>query len=170
MTRLSNSIFQYLSMPISSSYWQKTFYMLSVLLIGFLSGALFGTILPFIRSLFFWDGFIIASLLVIIECLSYFSYKPRQLNKSKDWKRQVIYQQAFLQRYAQQSFLQNRNKQKKGLEKSGSLVPWLHERNFDESKSGIRSYTEKSYAIKGLSFFKIGLMIGFFVDAFKVGS
>lgn len=157
-------------MPISSSYWQKTFYMLSVLLFGFLSGALFGTILPFIRSLFFWDGFIIASLLVIIECLSYFSYRPRQFNKSEDWSRQVIYQQAFLQRYAQQSFLQNLNKQKKGLEKSGSLEPWFNQSNFDESKNVIRSYTEKSYAIEGLSFFKIGLMIGFFVDAFKVGS
>ena len=84
--------------------------MISILLIGFLSGNLFGTVLNFVRGFILWDGFIIVTFIIIIEGISYLSYKPR------DFK----------------SF----------------------------------SY----FSIKALSFFKVGLMIGFFVDAFKVGS
>ena len=131
--------------------------MLSILLIGFLSGALFGTILPFVRSLFFWDGFIIASLLVIIECLSYISYRPHLVtnqrfdfvfDKNEKVNNRLRSQAAFLQPLNRRNFLQNSHK-KKGI---------------------IKSYNEKSLIVKSLSFFKIGLMIGFFVDAFKVGS
>ena len=151
VTRLSNFIFSFFSISVSSSYWQKTFYMLSALLIGFLSGALFGTVLPFIRSLFFWDGLIIFSLLIFIEYLSYISYRPHLFifDKNENGKNhnRFFNQGTFLQRFTQPGFLQNRAK-----------------------KDIIKSYNENSSIVKGLSFFKIGLMIGFFVDAFKVGS
>ena len=87
-------------------------YLISVLLLGFLSGNLFGTILDFLRRFVMWDLFIIATLLFVIEFIGFIAYNPRVTKRS---------------------FV---------------LV----------SK------------IKAINFFKVGMMIGFFVDAFKVGS
>lgn len=78
---------------------------LSVLLFGFLSGSLFGTVLTFVRVFLIWDGFIIACLLVVLETTTSLAY----------------------------------------------------------TKSPSRS-------TRTINLFKIGAMIGFFVDAFKVGS
>ena len=96
-----------------SRYLQNNLiFLLFVLLVGFLSGNLFGTVLTFIRGFIIWDGFIIATLLIVIEFTSYISYKPRH------------------------------------------------------SKYFRASY----FTLKAINFFKVGFMIGFFVDAFKVGS
>ena len=84
--------------------------MISILLLGFLSGNLFGTLLSFVRKFIIWDGFIIATFIIIIEGTSYLSYRPRRF----------------------------------------------------------KSFSR--FSIKAFNFFKVGLMIGFFVDAFKVGS
>ena len=86
--------------------------MISVLLFGFLSGNLFGTVLTFVRRFVMWDGFVVALLITVIEVLSYLSYKPRHS----------------------------------------------------------KSLRTCSSTAKALNFFKVGMMIGFFVDAFKVGS
>lgn len=85
---------------------------LAALLVGFLSGNLFGTVLLFVRNFIVWDGFIIAVLLIVFEIASYMAYKVRHFY--------------LLQRF--------------------------------------------SSIIKAIHFFKVGIMIGFFIDAFKVGS
>ena len=120
MTRLYNNL---LSTPLKKVkllnrvFQQNILSMLCLVLIGFLSGNLFGTILGLFRELIIWDGFIIACLILVMEIISYFSYNSIQ--------------------YTLNSSTRAKNKLK---------------------------------FFKKLNFFKIGLMIGFFVDAFKVGS
>lgn len=93
-------------------FFQKNFaFSIFILGFGFVCGNLFGTFLTFFRRFTSWDGTIIASTIVFIECINYLNYTQNSKNKS------VI----------QTSFI-------------------------------------------FLNFYKIGLLLGFFTDAFKVGS
>lgn len=56
---------------------------LFLLLLGFLGGNLFGTILNSLRSFFVWDGLIIIILITIGEIISYLSYKPYLKSKAR---------------------------------------------------------------------------------------
>ena len=154
---------------------QNILNMLCVSLLGFLSGNLFGTILNSLRKFLVWDGFIIASLIIVIEIISYFSYKPIRYNeistqsnqdpsfyKSKICSptRRTSTNQRFVRRFVpQQSFCT------KGALKKNILYtkPWSCKR-MDCKK------VHSKNIFKNFNLFKIGVMIGFFVDAFKVGS
>ena len=57
---------------------------LFLLLLGFLGGNLFGTILNSLRSFFVWDGLIIIILIAISEMISYLSYKPYLKSKARN--------------------------------------------------------------------------------------
>ena len=108
---------------------------LVILLLGFLSGNLFGTILDFLRRFLVWDVLIITVLLLAGEAISYMSY-----NKT--------------------------------------LAPWLTKMKSNQAKRKTPFKIDSKKAIgftiltlqPYLNFFKIGVMIGFFVDSFKVGS
>lgn len=98
--------------------------MLCLLLLGFLTGNIFGSFLNTIRQFFIWDGFITFCLITFIEFLSYLTYTQKK--------------------------------------SSGTLKFFASQR-----------YTQTSIRSTWFQFanlFKIGLLIGFFVDAFKVGS
>lgn len=86
--------------------------LISILLLGFLSGNLFGTILALLRGFVMWDLLVIAALLSVVEFTGFVAYNPRVTERS--------------------SVLASK--------------------------------------IKAINLFKVGMMIGFFVDAFKVGS
>ena len=127
---------------------------LVVLLLGFLSGNLFGSILTFLRQFFVWDGLIITMLLLTGEIISYMSYNKK------------IYKH----------FLSSR-RSKFCVAKPHSYRVRVATQNLDfllpsKGKKGSLSVnTQINLALQSyLNFFKIGVMIGFFVDAFKVGS
>lgn len=112
---------------------------LSLLLIGFLIGNLFGTFLNTIRKHIMWDGAVILFLISIIEISNYNVYH-----------------------YKNRSFLSVRLKKKEKVRFS-----------LDTDQRGlsrVRPKVSKQLFWKSFNFFKIGLMVGFFVDAFKVGS
>ena len=121
---------------------QSKAHLISILLLGFLSGNLFGTVLNFLRGFIIWDLFIIATLLFIIEFTGYMAYSPRITKQSE-----------------RLSCVPKRGKEAWGNKgaKSSTQIFDLQAR-VPVSK------------IKAINFFKVGIMIGFFVDAFKVGS
>lgn len=104
---------------IFSFTWSKLFFFgqnfsiaIFCLFLGFLSGTLFGTFLPFLRIFLPWDGLILLVLLFLIEVINYSLYHE-----------------------------------------TGGPAIWY-----------------KSKGLKILNFYKIGLLLGFFIDGFKVGS
>lgn len=130
------------------------------LFLGFVLGNLFGTFLVGFRNVFPWDGFIIFSILGFIELVNYGIYQPRG-------------ERNFLSR--SESLLT------KGEERSEpSVSPFSRSRFREATPSVMRSntFSERRKGRRGWStlvwktfnFFKIGLLLGFFIDAFKVGS
>nr|YP_009367746.1 hypothetical chloroplast RF20 [Neodangemannia microcystis]ARK14799.1 hypothetical chloroplast RF20 [Neodangemannia microcystis] len=103
------------------------------LFLGFLIGNLFGTLVGFFRE-FLWDGFIIVSLLLFFEAISYCHYK----------------------------FLIENNTFSNFPIKTSSSV--LDSRNLKPRISFFK------FLIKRLNYLKLGVLLGFFIDAFKVGS
>ena len=93
MTRLYKNILsnRFIQIKNKTRYLQQNILsMLCISLLGFLSGNLFGTILNSLRKFMVWDGFIITSLILVIEIISYFSYKPiiyneRHTQSKKNW-------------------------------------------------------------------------------------
>ena len=137
MTRFYNSVKRkFFETRLKTKSLQKNILGLtSVLVLGFLTGNLFGTILTFVRKFIVWDGWIVASLIIIVELISYISYKPLVATSS-----------AF-----------------KGFRGDGG--------NLWEQKSNRKIEINRLNIFRSFfNFFKIGLLIGFFVDAFKVGS
>lgn len=94
------------------------------LFFGFLLGNLFGTFLNALRSFIYWDGFIVGSVIIFIEIISYISYHKPGRSFFNFWTFRVTNTLVFKR-----------------------LVFW-----------------------KYMNFLKIGLLVGFFIDAFKVGS
>nr|YP_010732359.1 hypothetical chloroplast RF20 [Polulichloris maxima]WDY13273.1 hypothetical chloroplast RF20 [Polulichloris maxima] len=128
---------------------QNILSMLCILLIGFLGGNLFGTTLNVLREWMVWDGFIIAILIVVIEIISYFVYRPI--------------------RYKIKSYTQSKRNW------SVCFAKQILDRGFVSKKQALATGNEVDYFAKRklsnhFNLFKIGAMIGFFVDAFKVGS
>lgn len=114
---------------------------LCLLFAGFLIGNLFGTFLYIIRKLIPWDGMIVFFLVSMIEILSYHSYH----NKNKP---------LFCALFVNKKYAKLCTKRKAFINLCFLLDPKMIKRSFWRS----------------LNFLKIGLMIGFFIDAFKVGS
>ena len=154
---------------------------LVVLLLGFLSGNLFGTLLSFLRQFFVWDVLIIIILLLAGEIISYISYNKKYSEKKTNetfplylWARALSFV-ALRRRRTTRPFLPFRGTERKGVTRTlpCCAVP-LRTRTCD-APSGHRK--KKQVEINGrhvkpfyFNFFKMGVMIGFFVDAFKVGS
>ena len=122
--------------------------MISILLFGFLTGNLFGTVLIFVRQFILWDGFIIVSCLIVLETISYISYKPRRY---KHLQSSNLFHLDGGSARTRNTFTKEKSFtiQNEGFQQNGAFPP---------------------LPIKTMSFFKVGVMIGFFVDAFKVGS
>lgn len=128
------------------SFLKKDFSkMLCLLLLGFLTGNIFGSFLNTIRHCFIWDGFITFCLITFIEFISYLTYKRR---------REPL----------------------RGYSKAGDAgkTNSLPELRFEKTASTVAGILKQTNVCKTwfkfANLFKIGLLIGFFVDAFKVGS
>ncbi len=133
----------------------------SFLLLGFLTGNLFGTILGKIRELFYWDGFIIFFLIIFFEVVSYAAY-------SKHTKRL-----SFLKFVANINQIDSLKSSRDVCDApTGQSHVYKTTFNAPTYKSKICTQRQILHVNfwKFANFFKIGIMIGFFVDAFKVGS
>jgi Protein of unknown function (DUF565) len=121
------------------------------LFLGFISGNFFSSFLNTIRELIIWDGFIIFNLLVFIEIINFFVY-----GSSK--------------RYFFLFFFKSKCLKKKGFYsciQGASFMSLLKK----TSTNFLKNFTNiKNFFFQFLNFFKIGLILGFFIDAFKVGS
>lgn len=165
-TRLTNFIFN--NNLLSSHKYKlsinKSVRILCLLLIGFLVGNLFGTFLSTIRKYVMWDGFIIFFLIIFIEILNYKVYHNKQrvfLFFIHPQRVFLTFNLATVHRPQSLSILQKR-----------SLYPCDDKKNevFCKIHKQSTNFASKRFFWTFLNFFKIGLMIGFFVDAFKVGS
>lgn len=108
---------------------------------GFVVGNIFGTFLTVIRQLVPWDGLIIVALILTIEIISYFRYTSST---------------------------------KGGRNKLARLLPPSSPPS-RSTPGGKKIEVEEEEKVsariwRNLNYFKIGIMLGFFVDAFKVGS
>ena len=137
---------------------------LCLLLIGFLTGNLFGTFLNTIRKYIMWDGIIVFFIVSLIEISNYNVYHKKSKENiplSFRLKKASLSSLALKNR----SFLIN---------KQSSLperISFTSRKGLNRRFLSIMPEQNKANRFwKFFNFFKIGLMVGFFVDAFKVGS
>ena len=142
------------------------------LFFGFMCGNLFGTFLSFFRTFIPWDGAIIALILLFVEWVNYLNFVV--LNKRTPIPPSPVKQKSFI------FFC---------LMQLGLIIPscldvlWSIVGNSKTNKATFRTQWSRFFkskavffqrkrnaAIRLLNFYKIGLLLGFFIDAFKVGS
>jgi hypothetical protein len=168
-------IFEDIYLKIKERYFffQTTFVIaIFFVFLGFLFGNLFGTFLQIIRHFIQWDGFIVTSLLVFIEILSYSIYHRTGRSFLFLWK--------FSKRSSivSQELKMSQTPLRSSLEQSSARASRVLEmmKEVQARTSFSRTFSEKSnflnlsVFLRSLNYFKIGVMLGFFVDAFKVGS
>jgi hypothetical protein len=112
------------------------------LFLGFVCGNLFGTFLTFFRGFLNWDGTIITGTILLIELLNYFHFFL--FNPTHKKKKRVQYRDSF-------------------------DLPFF-KLGFRERKKSKKAISYLTLFIRFLNFYKMGLLLGFFIDAFKVGS
>nr|YP_009106241.1 hypothetical chloroplast RF20 [Binuclearia lauterbornii]YP_009106252.1 hypothetical chloroplast RF20 [Binuclearia lauterbornii]AIT95060.1 hypothetical chloroplast RF20 [Binuclearia lauterbornii]AIT95066.1 hypothetical chloroplast RF20 [Binuclearia lauterbornii] len=157
-------IFEDIYLKIKERYFffQTTFVIaIFFVFLGFLFGNLFGTFLQIIRHFIQWDGFIVTSLLVFIEILSYSIY--HRTGRSF----------LFLWKFSKRSFIvsQELKMSQTPLRSSLEMMKEVQARtSFSRTFSEKSNFLNLSVFLRSLNYFKIGVMLGFFVDAFKVGS
>ena len=156
---------------------------LFTLLLGFIAGNLFTTFLGKLRSTFCepWDGLIILIVLFTLEFISFLIYScqarvsvtkqslAKQSNNSKIRTTGFVFpKRGTLSLYKTQESLKRNNSITFQLFYTTTRKP---EDNLFSSKPKVyQSNLTKTLFYKSLNYFKIGLMLGLFIDAFKVGS
>lgn len=129
------------------------------LFVGFVIGNLFGTFLPAIRIYFSWDGFIVIFLLFFIEFISYIRYqgKSRFFLILWNWEGNNGNKIAISSNFPFFKISLRRG-------------PYL--KSEETTTFGKRSFpfSSKGLLCCSLNYFKIGFLLGFFIDAYKVGS
>jgi len=133
------------------------------LFVGFVIGNLFGTFLPAIRIFFSWDGFIVLFLLFFIEFISYIRYQRKSrffliLWNFRKGDETIPFWGINFQPLI--SFVQNREPVSR---RSPEPPPTPEPR-------GVRGWKLSTLVGRSLNYFKIGFLLGFFIDAYKVGS
>lgn len=156
-----------------SQLFEKTFVSSTFFLFfGFMCGNLFGTFLSFFRNTIPWDGAIIVLILLFIEWVNYLNFvilNKRELTPPSPENQKSL----FLLSLNQIGFLIPRS-----LDKLNSLInpkikkkakfkkQWAH----FFKKRVLFIQRKRNSIIRLLNFYKLGLLLGFFIDAFKVGS
>ena len=134
-----------------NSFFKEVFsFALFTLFFGFLIGSLFGTFLNTIRFFIFWDGFIIFIIIFFMECYNFFLYNCF-FKKICD-----------LSCFAKKRFPFCWNK--------ASTLFWLAHPLFVFFPYNQKSFINNQMIWKVINLLKIGILFGFFIDAFKVGS
>ncbi len=143
------------------------------LFLGFLLGNLFGSFLNIFNDLVIWNGFIILILLLSEEAISYLTYHSTKritffrLNFIDFYILKKKFSNYFI--YHFNNYIKLFYRQKNNFSKKENINLY----NFVKINFGkIKQYffCKKLFFIKSLNLFKIGILLGFFVDAFKVGS
>ena len=140
---------------------------LFALFLGFLCGNLFGTFLDTLRVYFIWNGFVAFIILLFIEMINFFVYKisltekintnlPLAFNKTRGFQS--------LARVTPKGWLYS---PQKGQSNSRGYNIKVQRKGRDVRFAGV---SETSYIERSMNAFKIGLLFGFFIDSFKVGS
>ena len=129
-------------------------YGISFLFFGFLLGNLFGTFLPFIRIIFPWDGFIVIIILFFMELISSSRYQSSRREFLGIWKSPLL------------RFYETRDERSAPF--SLVLFPSTLSTRQENTESRQRIRLERTFS--GWNSFKIGFLLGFFIDAYKVGS
>ena len=167
---------------------------LFLLFFGFLFGSLFGTLLPIFREKINWDGLITALIIFILEIISYIVYRSENktfflnslveinvfTNLKKFFEKGVTIAKSTFKIMQDLEFEQFKTKtvvqpdQKTFVSSSKTnMLPFKEEAGgpLDPWKSRFKhSKIKQKIIFKNLNSFKIGIMLGFFIDAFKVGS
>ena len=137
------------------------------LFLGFVCGNLFGTFLQYFRDFTDWDGAIIIVTLVTIELINFLNYKKLNLRfpfgyitlQKKNYQLWRASTQVEDNVIVNDSAALRQNKIFNQPLKQGSHEPFLKPK-----------FKKENNYIKILNFYKIGLLLGFFIEAFKVGS
>lgn len=130
------------------------------LFFGFLSGNMFGSFLHILRESIVWDGFVTIVIIFFCELISFMMYRSE--------KRTAFLKLGFL----------NLNTRKKSIFFKLFQTTYFYIFGFCKKiilRTYIFFYTNfniylKAVFIKSINLFKIGILLGFFIDAFKVGS
>nr|YP_009538414.1 putative chloroplast RF20 [Capsosiphon fulvescens]AWX64103.1 putative chloroplast RF20 [Capsosiphon fulvescens] len=132
------------------------------LFLGFVIGNLFGTFLNYFRNFVKWDGLIIAFTILAIEFINYLNFKPDKKVQIETDLNESTTKNSYNQ-------LTNINKPLK-VYKVDHRIPIISSRR-DSNNYNQTSQTKIFHNYeKIINFYKIGLLLGFFIDAFKVGS
>ena len=156
---------------------------LFTLLLGFIAGNLFTTFLGKLRSTFCepWDGLIILIVLFTLEFISFLIYScearlsvtkqsfAKQSNNSKIKTTGFVFsKKSTFSLYETQENLKKNNSINSHLFYTTTRKP--EDNLFFSKPKAYQSNLSKTFFYKSLNYFKIGLMLGLFIDAFKVGS
>ena len=169
---------------------------LFTLLLGFIVGNLFTTFLGRLRSTFCepWDGLIILIVLFTLEFISFLIYScearlsvtkqsfAKQSNNSKI-RTTVFPKKNTFSLYKTQEDLKRNNSinsqlfyttTRKPKDNLFFSKPKFYQSNLTKADKPDLNFEvtllSKTFFYKSLNYFKIGLMLGLFIDAFKVGS
>ena len=144
------------------------------LLFGFLLANIFGTFLNVLRDVVSWDGFVILGIVLFVEIINYSTYHP--LRGSMGWGRgPATPSMAGGGQRSRSAIRQTRPTERLGGAGPPPRAPVSPVR---PGQQGGRSRQLASNAAivnreviyRIVNSFKIGLLLGFFVEAFKVGS
>ncbi len=153
------------------------------LFIGFLAGNLFGSLLNIFYESIIWDGFITLFVILLAELISYLIYHSKRrigffafninnfANRSSVEKN-TIFQQiiVFIIHCFEKCFFLIKNFFKTFFSIIQNYSFIFTSIFYTSKKIAKKFYWNKVFFIKSLNLFKIGILLGFFIDAFKVGS
>ena len=143
-------------------------FVLFSLFTGFLSGNLFGTFLEKFRSYLWWNGFVGLFILIVIEIINAlvyglsrreYDYFSVEAVSSRRKKRLCISSAPKINDKSEQYFISSNLQTYKFTN-----TPFLKKR------PGKHWFFTTTQIKRTFNSFKIGLLFGFFVDSFKVGS
>lgn len=152
------------------------------LFFGFLVGNLFGSFLNIFRESINWNGFITILILLFEEFISYLTYSSKKrvtsfacnfiniriLNKVYSALKNTVFLRMFLNCvfFIKTLFLRVFTIFFANMVYIYTIFP----QNTKETIKQFFFLYKHAFFIKSLNLFKIGLLLGFFIDAFKVGS
>lgn len=158
------------------------------LFVGFVIGNLFGTFLPSIRIFFSWDGFIVIFLLFFIEFISYIRYQRKnrfflilwaaehEVLESGQAKGYAVGQQKQPISFTKDKFPLDVEDQRRKQHPLNNEVTAAKKGKRNDNKITFTSrypfFIISTFQVgwKSFNYFKIGFLLGFFIDAYKVGS
>lgn len=170
----------YILLEEKFSFFKKNFSIsILFLFIGFFLGNIFGTFLNWLRHFIAWDGFLIFGLLFFFEIISsivyqnnftFLSQSPNDLTNKNFFSDFFVTKNVFLK-------INLLGQKLRQLNNSTTSTNSTIQKNLkSDHKKFIKFLAIYFYFLKSLPIWrfinclKVGILFGFFIDAFKVGS